>query len=89
MDGVRTAAGWVRELQGRWLGHWGRLEVGERSSVAALRPYGPCGSWMRGMAREYAAGSRGPGWHEFAGKLGQLHWLRRGVEWLAAGPWRE
>ena len=28
---------------------------------------------MRGMAREYAAGnSRGPGWHEFAGKLGQL-----------------
>ena len=28
---------------------------------------------MRGMAREYAAGnSRGPGWHEFSGKLGQL-----------------
>ena len=28
---------------------------------------------MRGMARGYAAGnSRGPGWHEFAGKLGQL-----------------
>ena len=28
---------------------------------------------MRGMAREYAAGnSRGPGWREFAGKLGQL-----------------
>ena len=28
---------------------------------------------MRGMAREYAAGdSRGPGWREFAGTLGQL-----------------
>ena len=28
---------------------------------------------MRGMAREYAAGnSRGPGWREFAGKLGLL-----------------
>ena len=36
MDGVRIAAGWVRELQGRWLGsNWGRLEVGGRSSVAA------------------------------------------------------
>ena len=23
MDGVRTAAGWVRELQGRWLGTLG------------------------------------------------------------------
>ncbi len=23
MDGVRTAAGWVRELQGRWLGSLG------------------------------------------------------------------
>ena len=31
------------------------------------------GAAMRGMARGYAAGnSRGPGWHEFAGKLGQL-----------------
>ena len=51
---------------------------------------------MRGMAREYAAGnSRGLGRREFAGTLGWLagQWrtgaVRRGVEWLAVGPWRE
>ena len=31
MDGVRTAAGWVRELQGRWLGSIG--VVGGRQTV--------------------------------------------------------
>ena len=32
-----------------------------------------CGSWMGRMAREYAAGdSRGPGWRELGGTLGQL-----------------
>ena len=75
MDGVRIAAGWVRELQGRWLGSIG---VDWRSADGLFsRRIGPlwpsAGAAMRGMAREYAAGnSRGPGWHEFAGKLGQL-----------------
>ena len=41
LDGVRTAEGEERELQGRWPGfHWDRLEVGGRSSVAGQ---GPCG----------------------------------------------
>ena len=74
MDGVRTAAGWVRELQGRWLGSIGvdwRSADGLQSPHRALWP--SAGAAMRGMAREYAAGnSRGPGWHEFAGKVGQL-----------------
>ena len=47
---------------------------------------------MRGMARENAAGnSRGPGWCEFSGTLGQWRTgaVRLGVEWLAAGPERD
>ena len=75
-DGRREDSGrGVRELQGRWPGlHWGRWEVGGRSSVAAQGPLWPsAGVAMRGMAREYAAGNaRGPGWREFAGTLGQL-----------------
>ena len=51
MDGVRIAAGWVRELQGRWLGSIG---VDWRSAdglqLAAEGPYGPlrelrCAGW--------------------------------------------
>ena len=42
---------------------------------------------MRGMAREYAAGnSRGPGWHEFSGKLGQLQAGSSGGEWNGSQP---
>ena len=73
MDGERTAEG-VRELQGRWPGlHWGDRN---RRTVFSRRkgPLWPsAGAAMSGMAREYAAGnSRGPGWREFAGTLGQL-----------------
>ena len=41
-DGRREGSGrGVRELPGRWPGlHWGRWEVGGRSSVAAQGPYG-------------------------------------------------
>ena len=74
MDGVRAAEGGVRSYRGDGLGSWGRWEAGGRSSGAAqgpLRPY--AGVAMRGKARGYAAGdSRGPGWREFAGTLGQL-----------------
>ena len=45
MDGVRIAAGWVRELQGRWLGSIG---VDWRSAAVFSRRIGPsmalCGS---------------------------------------------
>ena len=51
-DGRREDSGrGVRELQGRWPGlHWGRWEVGGRSSVAAQGPYGRlrelrCAGW--------------------------------------------
>ena len=46
---------------------------------------------MRGMAREYAAGnSCGPGWRKLVGTFGQSPaGFRPGVEWLAAGPWRD
>ena len=48
----------------------GRRRVFSRRT-GPLRPY--AGVAMRGMARGYAAGdSRGPGWREFAGTLGQL-----------------
>ena len=75
MDGVRIAAGWVRELQGRWLGSIGvdwRSADGLQSPQRA--PMALCGSCdARGWRENTPAGnSRGPGWHEFAGKLGQL-----------------
>ena len=58
-DGRRedSGRGWVRELQGRWPGAWGRWE-GRRTvfsrRTGPLRPY--AGVAMRGMARGYAAG---------------------------------
>ena len=50
MDGVRTAEGWVRELQGRWPGlYWGRLEVGGRGLQSPHRAHmalcGSCDAW--------------------------------------------
>ena len=71
---------------------WGRLEVGERSSVAAWGPYGPlrelrCAGW-REDTQQGTLADRG-------GTSLQGSWVscrlavRRGVEWLAAGPWRE
>ena len=73
MDGVRIAAGWVRELQGRWLGHhWGRLEVGGRSS-RRIGPSAHAGLRCAGCAREYAAGnSADRGGTTLREKLGQL-----------------
>ncbi len=55
---------------------WGLGVDGGRRTVFSRRT-GPLRSYagvaMRGMARGYAAGdSRGPGWREFAGMLGQL-----------------
>ena len=42
---------------------------------------------MRGMARGYAAGdSRGPGWREIAGTLGQLQAGRQAGEWNGLQP---
>ena len=76
-DGRREGSGrgWGEGATGEmaWaLGVDGRSADGP--SVAAqgpLRPY--AGVAMRGMARGYAAGdSRGPGWREIAGTLGQL-----------------
>ena len=50
--------------------------MGGRRTVFSRRTgslWPSAGAAMRGMAREYAAGTaRGPGWREFAGTLGQL-----------------
>ena len=69
-DGRREDSGSeVRELQGRWPGSIG---VDGRSADGLQPPRGGAMA-VCGMAREYAAGnSRGPGWREFAGTLGQL-----------------
>ena len=98
-DGRREDSGrGVRELQGRWPGlHWGRWEVGGRSSVAAQGPYGRlrelrCAGWRENTQQGTA---RGPGWREFAG-TSVVRWagrwqtsaVRLGVEWLGAGPGR-
>ena len=65
MDGVRTAAGWVRELQGRWLGSFGvdwRSANGLQSPHRA--PMALCGSCdARDGERIRSRNSRGPGWH--------------------------
>ena len=72
--------------------HWGRLEVGGRSSVAAEGPYGPlrelrCAGW-RENTQQGTLADRG-------GTSLRRSWVscrlavRRGVEWLAVGPWRE
>ena len=64
----------MRELQGRWPGlHWGRWEVGGRSSVAAEGPYGRlrelrCAGWRENTQQGTLADR---GWREFAGTLGQ------------------
>ena len=64
----------VRDLQGRWPGH--HWVEGDRRTVFSRRtgPLWPsAGAAMGRMAREYAGGdSRGPGWRELAGTLGQL-----------------
>ena len=93
-DGRREDSGrGVRELQGRWPGlHWGRWEVGGRSSVAAQGPYGRlrelrCAGW-RENTQQGPLADRG-------GASLRGRWVscslavRPGVEWLAAGPRRE
>ena len=82
-----SGRGWVREL----LGSWGRWEAGGRSSVAAQGPRALCGSAMRGMAREYAAGdSRDRGGASLRGRWVSCRLaVRPGMEWLAAGPRRD
>ena len=74
MDGVRIAAGWVRELQGRWLGSIGvdwRSADGLQSPHRA--PMALCGSCdARDGERIRSRELSRTGWHEFAGKLGQL-----------------
>ena len=73
MDGVRTLGG-VRDLQRRWPGlHWCRWESADGLQSPHGAPFAVFGSCDARVAREYAAGnSRGPGWREFAGTLGQL-----------------
>ena len=75
-DGRRKDTGrGVRELQGRRPGlHWCRWGSADGLQSPHGGPLWPsAGVAMRGMAREYAAGnSRGPGWREFPGTLGQL-----------------
>ena len=69
--GASSLGGWrwtgEDRLQGRFIGVDWRSAVFSRR-IGSLWP--SAGAAMRGMAREYAAGnSRGPGWHEFAGKF--------------------
>ena len=83
---------WVRELQGRWPGlHWVRCEVGGRSSIAALGPYGRlrelrCAGW-RENTQQGTLADRG-------GESLRRRWvscrlaIRPGVESLAAVPGR-
>ena len=95
MDGVRIAAGWVRELQGRWLGSIGvdwRSADGLQSPQRAPIPYGPlrelrCAGW-RENTQQGTLADRG-------GTSLRGSWVscrlavRRGVEWLAVGPGRD
>ena len=83
----------VRELQGRWPGlHWGRWEVGGRSSVAAQGSYDRlrelrCAGWRENTQQGTLA--------DWGGASLRGRWVscrlavRPGVEWLAAGPRRE
>ena len=83
----------VRELQGRWPGlHWGRWEVGGRSSVAAQGPYGRlrelrCAVWRENTQQGTLADRGGA---SLRGRWVSCRLaVRPGVEWLAAGPRRE
>ena len=83
----------VRELQGRWPGlHWGRWEVGGRSSVAAQGPYGRlrelrCAGWRENTQQGTPADRTGA---SLRGRWVSCRLaVRPGVEWLAAGPRRE
>ena len=83
----------VRELQGRWPGlHWGRWEVGGRSSAAAQGSYGRlrelrCAGWRENKQQGTLAD------RDDASLRGR--WVscrlavRPGVEWLAVGPGRD
>ena len=93
-DGRREDSGrGVRELQGRWPGlHWGRWEVGGRSSVAAQGPYGRlrelrCAGWRENTQQGTLADRGGA---SLRGRWVSCRLaVRPGVEWLAAGPGRE
>ena len=93
-DGRREDSGrGVRELQGRWPGlHWGRWEVGGRSSVAAQGPYGRlrelrCAGWRENTQQGTLADRGGA---SLRGRwVSRRLAVRPGVEWLAAGPRRE
>ena len=93
-DGRREGSGrGVRELPGRWPGlHWGRWEVGGRSSVAAQGPYGRlrelrCTGWRENTQQGTLADRGGA---SLRGRWVSCRLaVRPGVEWLAAGPRRE
>ena len=93
-DGRREGIGrGVRELPGRWPGlHWGRWEVGGRSSVAAQGPYGRlrelrCTGWRENTQQGTLADRGGA---SLRGRWVSCRLaVRPGVEWLAAGPRRE
>ena len=93
-DGRREDSGrGVRELQGRWPGlHWGRWEVGGRSSVAAQGPYGRlrelrCAGWRENTQQGTLADRGGA---SLRGRWVSCRLaVRLGVEWLAAGPRHE
>ena len=93
-DGRREDSGrGVRELPGRWPGlHWGRWEVGGRSSVAAQGPYGRlrelrCAGWRENTQQGTLADRGGA---SLRGRwVSRRLAVRPGVEWLAAGPRRE
>ena len=83
----------VRELQGRWPGlHWGRWEVGGRSSVAAQGPYGRlrelrCAGWREDTQQGTLADRGGA---SLRGRWVSCRLaVRSGVEWLAVGPGRD
>ena len=99
MDGVRIAAGWVRELQGRWLGSIGvdwRSADGLQSPHRA--PMALCGSCdardggertQQGtLADRTGASLRGRSVGRMAGQL-RTGAVRLGVESLAAVPGRD
>ena len=93
-DGRREDSGrGVRELPGRWPGlHWGRWEVGGRSSVAAQGSYGRlrelrCAGWRENTQQGTLADRGGA---SLRGRWVSCRLaVRPGVEWLAAGPRRE
>ena len=81
MDGVRIAAGWVRELQGRWLGSIG---VDWRSADGLQSPHRApmaAGAAMRGWRENTQQGTLADRGARVCGEVGSVAGWQSGGEW--------